>query len=137
MTMTCGTRTSAKGFTLIELMITVAIVGVLATIAWPSYQQYVKRGRRSSAKAVMMDLANREQQYLLANRSYADKSALQATGYSLPSDVNPYYTWAVTLGAGPAPTFTITFTATGVQASDGALTLDQAGNRTPIAKWQQ
>jgi type IV pilus assembly protein PilE len=118
-------------------MITVAIIAVLAAIAWPSYQQQVKRGRRSSAKATMMDIANREQQYLVANRVYADTAALQASGYSLPTDVTPYYTWAVDLGPGPAPTFTITFTPAGSQLSDGVLTLDQAGNRTPIAKWQQ
>lgn len=118
-------------------MITVAIIAVLAAIAWPSYQQQVKRGRRSSAKATMMDIANREQQYLVANRVYADTAALQASGYALPADVNPYYTWAVNLGAGPTPTFTITFTPIAAQISDGVLTLDQAGNRTPIAKWQQ
>ena len=127
----------APGFTLIELMITLAIVAVLAAIAWPSYQQHVKRGRRASAKATMMDLASREQQYLLANRGYANTTALQAAGYTFPGDVSPYYTWAVDLGPGPTPTFTITLTAIGSQASDGALTLDQAGYRTPLAKWQQ
>jgi type IV pilus assembly protein PilE len=127
-------RPQYGGFTLIELMITVAIVAVLAAIAWPSYQQQVIRGRRSSAKAAMMDIANREQQYLIANRGYADTATL---GYTVPSDVGQYYTWAVNPGPGPTPTFTITFTPTGPQASDGALTLDQAGNRTPIAKWQR
>jgi type IV pilus assembly protein PilE len=128
-----------RGFTLIELMITVAIIAVLAAIAWPSYQKQVTRGRRSAAKSTMMDLATREQQYLLANRMYADTAALQANGYTLPSDVSPYYTWAVDLGDGsdPTPKFTITFTPTGAQTSDGLLTLDQAGNRTPLAKWQQ
>lgn len=118
-------------------MITVGIIAVLAAIAWPTYQNQVKRGRRSSAKATMMDLANREQQYLIANRGYADTATLQASGYSVPSDVSQFYTWAVNPGAGPTPTFTITFTPTGAQSSDGALTLDQAGNRNPIAKWQQ
>jgi type IV pilus assembly protein PilE len=118
-------------------MVAVSIVGILAAIAWPSYMQQVTRGRRSSAKATMMDLANREQQYLTANRVYADTATLQASGYTVPSDVSPYYTWGVNLGTGPTPAFTITFTPTGAQASDGALTLDQAGNRTPIAKWQR
>jgi type IV pilus assembly protein PilE len=85
----------------------------------------------------MMDLANREQLYLVANRVYADTTALQTSGYTVPSDVSKYYTWAVALGTGSTPAFTITFTPTGPQAADGALTLDQAGNRSPIGKWQQ
>jgi type IV pilus assembly protein PilE len=137
MKVTYGARSRTGGFTLMELMVTLTIVAVLSAIAWPSYLQYVKRGRRSSAKATMMDIANREQQYLLANRTYADTGTLQSSGYSVSSDVSPYYTWAVNLGAGPTPTFTITFTPIGAQASDGSLTLDQAGNRTPLAKWQQ
>ena len=127
----------ARGFTLIELMVTVAVVAILAAIAWPSYQQYVKRGRRSSAKAAMMDIANREQQYLIANRVYENDATLQTNGYTLPSDVSAYYTWTVVPGTGTNPTFLITFTPSGAQASDGALTLDDAGNRSPIAKWQQ
>ena len=85
----------------------------------------------------MMDIANREQQYLVANRVYAGTATLQANGYTPPPDVSQYYTWAVNLGTGPTPTFTITFTPTGAQVSDGPLTLDQAGNRTPLEKWQR
>ena len=85
----------------------------------------------------MMDIANREQQYLIANRVYESDATLQTNGYTLPSDVSAYYTWTVVPGTGTNPTFLTTFTPTGAQASDGALTLDDAGNRSPIAKWQQ
>jgi type IV pilus assembly protein PilE len=131
-----GARRRAYGFTLIELMITVVVVAILATIAVPSYVEQVRKGRRSSAKATMMDIANREQQYLLASRTYADTAALLATGYTIPSDVSTYYTWTATVGTTTVPTFTITFTAIGTQAVDGPLTLDQAGNRSPVSKWQ-
>jgi len=134
---THSARRRTEGFTLIELMITVAVIAILAAVAYPSYLQQIIRSRRSSAKATMMDIANREQQYLLANRVYADTAALQANGYAVPSDGSQYYTWAVDLGSGAVPTFTITFTPIGSQVSDGLLTLDQAGNRTPIAKWQR
>jgi type IV pilus assembly protein PilE len=49
----------SKGFTLIELMIVVAIIGILAAIAWPSYQNYIKRSYRAEAKTELMDIAQR------------------------------------------------------------------------------
>lgn len=123
-------RSGESGFTLIELMIVVAVVGILAAIAFPSYRQYVIRGNRSAAQAQMMDIANREQQYFLANRSYADKTTLESNGYSLPSDVASNYSYGISVGASAVPSYTITFTAIGGQTSDGNLTLDSQGNKT-------
>ena len=129
-----------KGFTLIELVIAVVIVGILATIAMPAYQEYVRRGHRGAAQSEMMDIANREQQFLLANRAYADKTALEASGYALPSGVASKYAYAIAV-AGDAvtpPSFTITFTPSGSQASDGALVLTSAGVKTrggDATKW--
>ncbi|WP_082073187.1 type IV pilin protein [Pseudomonas sp. LFM046] len=121
-----------RGFTLIEVLIAVAIVGVLAAIAYPSYQKHVIRGNRTAAQAQMMDIANRQQQYLLANRTYATKAQL---GYSLQRELVGRYTDSITLGTGAVPSFTITFTATGQQLSDGDLTLDSSGAKTPPGKW--
>jgi type IV pilus assembly protein PilE len=128
-----------NGFTLIELMITVAIVAILAAVALPSYRQYVIRANRSAAKAAMMDIANREQQFLLANRVYADKDTLEANGYAVASEVSANYTWSVgpDPDSGPVPSFVIEFTATGAQASDGVLTLNNQGEKTPQEKWKQ
>ena len=128
-------RPAQKGFTLIELMIAIAVIGVLAAIAYPSYTQHIRKGNRAAAQAQMLDIANREQQYLLANRTYATKAQLEATGYALPAEVSSKYTYDIALGAGNVPTFTITFTPTGSQAVDGSLTLDSTGVKTPSDKW--
>jgi type IV pilus assembly protein PilE len=126
------------GFTLVELIVTVAIVAILSAIAYPSYQAYLVRGKRTAAKAAMMDLSNREQQYLLANRLYADTSALTSNGYAVTNDVSQNYSWAVTVdNSATPPYFLITFTAIGSQASDMDLTLNSQGTKTPAAKWER
>lgn len=127
--------TKHRGFTLIELMITVAVIGILAAVAFPSYVQYIVRGNRSAAQAQMMDIANRQQQFLLANRAYASKTTLESSGYALPSAVSAKYGYDVTVGTDTVPSFTITFTPTGTQATDGALTLTSEGLKTPAGKW--
>ena len=127
-----------NGFTLIELMIVVAIVAILTMIALPAYQEYVKRGHRATAQSEMMDIANRQQQLLLANRSYAAHTATAwaNSGYALPSGVAAHYDYAIAVNNAPA--FVITFTPKGEQASDGVLVLDSTGVKTragSAAKW--
>jgi type IV pilus assembly protein PilE len=124
----------SRGFTLIELMVACAIVAILAAVAYPSYLSHVRKSARASAKAQMMDIANREQQFLLANRAYADAAALQASGYNPPSDVSAKYSYSVAVASTP-PAFTITFTPYGGQAPDGTLTLSSDGTRAPADKW--
>jgi type IV pilus assembly protein PilE len=128
-------RRYRDGFTLIELMVTVAIIGLLTAIALPSYKAYTMKSRRGAAQSSMMDLANREEQFLLANRVYADKATVTAAGFTLPANVATSYSFDIALDAGTVPGYTMTFTAINAQAADGDLTLSSGGVKLPADKW--
>jgi type IV pilus assembly protein PilE len=135
-------RSRASGFTLIELMITVAVVAILAAIAFPSYAMFMKKSRRGDAEATLMDIAQREQQYLLDARTYAPTVA--ALNTTIPADVSAYYTIQICQTTAPCaapggapPTFAIIATpiAGTQQAGDFTLTLDNTGLKTPASVW--
>lgn len=125
----------ARGFTLIELMIVVVVVGILGAIAYPSYLKSVMKGRRSSAQTHLMEIAQQQQQYLVDARSYAP--SVSALNLTTPANVLAYYTVAITITSGPPPTFTATATpiAGSSQASDGPLSIDSTGAKTPSTSW--
>lgn len=128
-------RLRSRGFTLLELMIAVAIIGILAAIALPSYQESVRKGHRAAAQGFLMDAAQRQQQYLLDNRSFA--GTLTAMNMSVPDEVSSFYTITIALSAGPPLAYTMTATPKSgtMQAADVTLTLNSAGVRTPADKW--
>ena len=125
-----------RGFTLIEVMVVVAIIAVLVAVAYPSYQDYLRKGRRAAAQSFMMEVANKEQLFLLDKRAYALGSTAVATvGLTPPKEVSSFYT----LNVDPAvattpPTFNITATpiTTSAQNGDGVLELDNFG----VKKWK-
>lgn len=123
------------GFSLIELMIAVAVVAILAAIALPSYRDYMRRGARAEAQAHMMDIAGRQGQFLIDSRAYA--ATIAALGLATPSSLNGKYTFAIVTAATP-PTFTITATAVGDQAHDscGNLSLNNAAQKSATGTGQ-
>lgn len=126
-------RPTNLGFTLIELMVVVALVAILAAIAFPSYAQFMQRSRRAEVQALLQDIALKQQQRLLDVRAYAN--TLAALNVGIPSSVSPHYAIAIALGAGGAASFTLTATPQGAQSSDtcGTLTLAHTGVKTPAA----
>lgn len=138
-----------RGFTLIELMIVVAIVAILAAIAVPSYRDYIVKSNRSAATSFMLQAANREEQIMLDMRSYvAVASAVGNTNFpktptdaptginlTVPPEASKFYTFSIAI---PTTTsYTITAKATGSQLTSDTtcptLTLNQAGARTPAS----
>ncbi len=134
-------RPRQSGFTLIEMMITVVVIGILAAVAYPSYLDYIVRGNRSAAQSFMYGVAGKQEQYLLDARSYAVSVA--ALNMTVPTEVSSKYTITITCtmpvaptecSAGTAvpgtPTYTITGTPIGTQVQDTkcmTITLNQAG----------
>lgn len=121
-----------SGFTLIELMMTLAIIGIVMAIAWPNYQQYIAKGKRAEAQSFLMDLAQRQQQFLLDARRYAaDPDEL---GMQIPVNVAENYDLEDFEITSPPPYILITLTpkATRAQKDDGTLTIDSAGVKQRI-----
>ncbi|MCG7542488.1 prepilin-type N-terminal cleavage/methylation domain-containing protein [Pseudoalteromonas sp. CO348] len=117
-----------SGFTLIEVMIVVVIIGILSAIAYPNYTEYVRRGARADAMTLLLDAANKQEQFFVDNRAYSDN--LAAIGVATATE-NGYFN--VTLENVTADTFRIVATAAAgpVQGDEQcpALTIDELGVR--------
>lgn len=125
--------TNNRGFTLVELLVTVAIIAILAAIAYPLYTHYVEKSRRSAAVTALQRAASAEEKYYATNNVYAP--SLKALGYNattvpVPSSQDYWYALSVTSSGGS--TYTITAVPKNVQAKDdcGTYTLSSTGARS-------
>jgi type IV pilus assembly protein PilE len=132
-----------NGFTLLEMLIVVAIAGILASVAYPQYTEYVKRAARSDAMVLLLDAANKQEQYYADNRSYTNDLSLinvpttSENGYFTISvdvpDAGTSFTITATAAAGAVAgdtaCTTFTITDTGIKGSTGTSDTDDCWER--------
>lgn len=111
-----------KGFTLIELMITIGIVAILARIAYPSYTQYVARAKRAEARAEILKAEGWLERYYNENNRYSDAPATTTNAAfgnafsTVPRTGGAYYNISLAVASS---TYTVTATRTGSMSTDG------------------
>jgi type IV pilus assembly protein PilE len=130
----CCRPSGVKGFTLIELMIVVAVIGILAAIAYPSYQNYVLRAHRADAQAEMMALAQAMERCYTLKNTYTPQTACVS---SLPTSSR--YVFAIPADSLTATTYEVRATAKGAQLADAActpMTIIETGKTEPEDCWR-
>ena len=130
-------RQAAAGFSLMELMIVIAIVGILGAIAFPAYNNYVMRGKRAEGRNALLDLAAREERFYSDNNQYTSTLGSGGLNYTEPANCSMSgvqtetckYSLAISGVTGSNQTFTITATPVQPDPECGDLTLDKTGTK--------
>ena len=133
-------RSGPRGFTLIEVMITVAVIAVLSALAYPAYTDYIRRGKRATAQAVLLELAGKQQTYLLDRR--ADATAVGDLGFTAPNEIRNDYSFEIVGvdNAAAPPLFTVRaapLSDAQKAKSEPTLTVDQVGAKSPAGYWSK
>lgn len=129
---------NSYGFTLIELMITVAIIGILASIAYPSYTDFITRSNRSEGQRELLRYANLQEQVYVDSRFYA--ANMKGLGKSTVTIKTNSENYIISVSDQTATTFTLKAEAQNNQTSDTGcttLTVDEIGTKTPTICWEK
>ena len=120
-------KKSVRGMTLIELMIVVAILGIITAIGYPSYLDYVKKTRRAEGMGELLELADRMERHYSDTGTYdqTDGSDMTAATIYRSTSANSYYTLSIAAG-----TNNVTFTASAAPTSKGQQNTDKCGTFT-------
>jgi type IV pilus assembly protein PilE len=123
----------AKGFTLVEVMIVVAILGIIASIALPAYTDYVTRGKLVDATAQLSDARIKLEQYYQDNRNYG--STATACGVAVPTSPSKYFTFSCNWGTGGTnQSYLVTATAV-IGSISFTYTINQDNAKTSTTDW--
>ena len=144
-------RAMQRGFTLVELVIAVALIGILLAFAMPGYNQYLIRANKAAAKAVILDVFSRQEQYMMNSGTYGTLAQLN---YTVPTEVSTYFDVTLTTGTNTTssivalqgmPIFLLCVSgkAGTIQANEPAGTscpgtaysVNQFGLKLPVAAW--
>ncbi|MBI5898182.1 MAG: prepilin-type N-terminal cleavage/methylation domain-containing protein [Rhodocyclales bacterium] len=138
-----------RGFTLVELLIAMLVLGILLSIALPGYKDYMIRANKSAVKAVMLEVSSRQEQFVMTTGAYGSLAQLN---YTVPSEVSAVFDITLTTGTNSGSTVTalqglptFTLTASGkagtIQAGYPAagattqLSINQFGLKLPLNEW--
>ncbi len=129
--MTTGKMRGASGFTLIEVMVVVVVIGILASIALPSYNQHMRKARRAAGGACVMAVAQQLERVYTTDLSYVGAPNIAALRAACDPDALRFYTMNVV--DLKAKTYTVTATPSGAQSGDscGTLSVNQLGVKSP------
>ena len=130
---------NCKGVTLVELMIVIAIIGIMSAVAYPSYDSYMKKSRRADAKVALTEMADRQERFYLQNNTYTTN--LAAVGGAATKE--GFYTLSIDSADINGFALTATAAAGGPQASDNdtnsgdctIMKMTSAGSKTPDKCW--